>query len=98
MSGHRPFADLTKDWSPERKARVRGLKVALLSELRVERERSQVAVAEAMGKTQSAVSRIEHQNDIHLSTLRSYIEATGGRLRLIAEYQDRCYEIGADDA
>jgi transcriptional regulator with XRE-family HTH domain len=94
----RPFSDLTKNFTPERRARVEATKVGLLSELRAERERSQVTVAEAMGTTQSAISRIERQEDIHLSTLRKYIGATGGRLRVIAEYPDGLFEIGGPDA
>jgi transcriptional regulator with XRE-family HTH domain len=60
----------------------------LLSDLRAEYEVTQVEVAAAIGTTQSAVSRLERQTDLRVSTLREYVAATGGRLRLIADYGD----------
>lgn len=47
------------------------------------------AQAEALHISQDGVSRIEKRSDFLLSTLRSYIEAMGGTLRLVAEFQDR---------
>lgn len=32
MAGHRPFSDLTKDWSPERRARNEAVKAELAAE------------------------------------------------------------------
>ena len=38
---HRPFSELTKDWSPERKARVAAMTTQLVDELEAEkRERA----------------------------------------------------------
>jgi len=34
---------------------------------------------------QAGISKIESRSDMLLSTLRSYVEATGGSLRLVAE-------------
>lgn len=45
---------------------------------------TQVRLAEALGTSQGEISRIERQSDLYLSTLRSYIEAAGGELVLIA--------------
>jgi predicted transcriptional regulator len=47
---------------------------------------SQVKIAQEMGLEQSAVSRLESQDDMLLSTLRRYIEALGGELELIARF------------
>jgi len=47
-----------------------------------------VALANALDTTQSGVSRIEHQTDLYLSTLRSYIEAMGGSLEVSAVFPD----------
>ena len=47
------------------------------------------AQAEALHISQDGVSRIEKRSDFLLSTLRSYIEAMGGKLRLVAEFPDR---------
>ena len=34
---HRPFSELTKDWSPERKARVAAMTARLVDELKTEK-------------------------------------------------------------
>ena len=57
---------------------------------------SQQEVARAMGVTQSRVSRIE-SGDIaraELATLRAYIRALGGNLRLVAQIGDDQLEVG----
>lgn len=64
-----------------------------LSDVRKRTSRSQAAVATSMGTTQSAVSRLERQADLRISTLRDYAEALGGRLRLIIEYGDEVVEL-----
>ena len=65
-----------------------------LSELRRHLGRSQAEVATAAGTTQSGISRIEHQSDIHVSTLDEYVSALGGRLRLVVDHGDDRIEIG----
>jgi hypothetical protein len=50
---------------------------------------TQKRIAETLGIGQDSVSRLEKRSDLLLSTLRSYIEAMGGRLSLIAEFPDR---------
>lgn len=64
-----------------------------LAELRARRAHTQAELAAAIGTTQSAVSRLEKQGDVLISTLRDYIAATGGRIRVIAEYDDGDMEI-----
>ncbi|MCU1484396.1 MAG: uncharacterized protein JWN67_1142 [Actinomycetia bacterium] len=91
--------DALYEQSPDSRDRVAG-KVAQLNEqlaladLRARRSRTQAQLAEAIGTTQSAVSRLERQQDLLVSTLRDYVEATGGHLRLVAEYPD--YELDID--
>ena len=68
--------------------------IVTLSELRKRLGKSQAEVAAAVGTTQSGVSRMEHQTDMHISTLGEYVRALGGRLRLIAEHRDSRAEIG----
>ena len=68
--------------------------VLTLSELRRRLGRSQAEVATTIGTTQSGVSRIEHQSDMHVSTLNEYVFALGGRLRLIVEHGDAHTEVG----
>lgn len=60
-----------------------------LRDLRKAHELTQARMAEALHISQDGVSRIEKRSDFLLSTLRSYVEAMGGRLRLIAEFPDR---------
>ena len=69
-------------------------RVLTLSELRRRLGRSQAEVATTIGTTQSGVSRIEHQSDMHVSTLNEYVFALGGRLRLIVEHGDDHTEVG----
>lgn len=38
--------------------------------------------------TQSAVSKLEHADDVRVSTLRQYLEALGARLELVAVFDD----------
>ena len=45
---------------------------------------TQTDLARAIGMTQPEISRIEHQPDLLLSTLRSYIAGLGGQLSLVA--------------
>jgi transcriptional regulator with XRE-family HTH domain len=59
-----------------------------LAELRQAREMTQAQLGEALDLTQPGVSRIEHQTDLYLSTLRSYIAALGGQLEVIARFQN----------
>lgn len=87
---------------PTRSARVDGHKARLLrmmslAELRQAREYTQVQLAKALDTTQSGVSRIEHQTDLYLSTLRSYLKAMGGDLELIATFSDHRVVIGELD-
>ena len=43
--------------------------------------------------TQSEVSKIERRSDLYVSTLRSYIEAMGGELEIIARFPDGAVRI-----
>lgn len=84
-----------KELSPARrkkiKARAAELKVEEMSlrDLRHAHKLTQERVAEALGIGQDGVSRLEQRSDFLISTLRSYIEAMGGQLSLVAEFPDR---------
>jgi Helix-turn-helix len=60
-----------------------------LRDLRKARKRTQVRVARELGIKQENVSRIEKRSDLLISTLSNYVEAMGGKLRLVAEFPDR---------
>jgi DNA-binding XRE family transcriptional regulator len=100
MSGRRPFKELRAsiDADPVRRARVVDAKHAMrealaLSELRASRDVTQQVLAEALDVTQPNVSRIEHEDDVFLSTLRSYVEALGGRLEVRAVFDDLTVDL-----
>jgi Helix-turn-helix len=59
-----------------------------LRALRRELTLRQAAVAERMGMAQSDVSKLERRSDARLSTLRRWVEALGGSLRLVASFPD----------
>jgi DNA-binding transcriptional regulator YiaG len=62
---------------------------ATLGELRRAFQLSQVTLAETLDMSQSELSRLERRADLLLSTLARFVAATGGHLRLIADYPDR---------
>jgi transcriptional regulator with XRE-family HTH domain len=67
----------------------RAMRVALaLGKLREQRGATQREVADALDVSQSNVSRIEHEDDVYLSTLRGYVEALGGKLEIRAVFPD----------
>ena len=60
-----------------------------LCELRKAHHRTQASMAKQLGISQDGVSRLEKRSDLLLSTLRNYVEAMGGNLRLVAEFPDQ---------
>lgn len=60
-----------------------------LRDLRKAMAKTQTQMAKKLGIGQEGVSRLEQRSDLMLSTLRGYVEAMGGELRLIAEFPDR---------
>jgi transcriptional regulator with XRE-family HTH domain len=59
-----------------------------LNELRESVGATQVELAGRMGVNQGNVSRLERRDDLYLSTLREYVRALGGDLKLVAEFPD----------
>ena len=93
MSGRRPFSELTKDFSPERRRRVGEVKRELLAEtplheLHRARALTQRDMAKLLKVNQPAVSKLEQRADVYVSSLRSYIEAVGGKLRIVSEFPE----------
>ena len=91
MSGRQAFDELTKGFTPERRARVDARKAELraampLHELRQARAMTQKAVGDALKVKQPAVAKLERRADMYVSNLRAYIEAMGGRLNIVAEF------------
>jgi hypothetical protein len=67
-----------------------------LPKLRELRGLSQTDIAQRLQINQGAVSRLERRDDMLVGTLRNLISAMGGRLKLIAEFPDRCVDIQID--
>jgi transcriptional regulator with XRE-family HTH domain len=65
------------------------MEAMLLAEVRKQLGFTQLALAEAMGVSQSALSQVESQNDMQLSTLRRLVRALGGELDIVARFGDR---------
>ena len=60
-----------------------------LQQLRRARELTQVQLAQTLGKEQVSISQLEKRSDMLLSTLRGYVEAMGGSLNLVVQFDDR---------
>jgi predicted XRE-type DNA-binding protein len=67
-----------------------------LAEIRREQDLTQAEVAEIIGITQPNVSRLESGalDTAALATIRAYVEALGGQLRMVADFGDRTITIG----
>jgi predicted transcriptional regulator len=60
-----------------------------LRKLRELTGKTQAEVADLVAMTQSELSRAERREDHRVSTLRRYVEALGGRLEVIAVFDDK---------
>ncbi len=84
--------------SPEARARVavkteKLRKEMALAELRRARELSQQELAQTLGVGQAAIAKMEKRADMYISTLRRFIEAMGGELRIIAHFPGKDVQI-----
>ncbi|MGH8897945.1 MAG: XRE family transcriptional regulator [Egibacteraceae bacterium] len=87
-------AELERNVGHEQRARAADEKAqgeieayhASLAQLRRARQLTQTQLAKTLGKPQPEISRIERQTDVLVSTLRSYVEAMGGELELVARF------------
>ncbi|MGH9845165.1 MAG: XRE family transcriptional regulator [Blastocatellia bacterium] len=88
------FQTLREKMSPERQQRAKARTNEMLEELALQELRkvlnlTQEQVAEAMQMNQAAVSKMEHQSDIYVSTLKKFVLALGGQVRIVAIFPDR---------
>jgi transcriptional regulator with XRE-family HTH domain len=84
--------------SPEARARVvlkteKLRKEMALAELRRARELSQLELAQTLGVGQAAIAKMEKRADMYISTLRRFIEAMGGELRILAHFPGKDVQI-----
>ena len=92
ITPHAFYAEVEAD--PRSRARLKAAiaeineRQATLAQVRKARELTQAALAQLLEMDQSEVSRLEHRSNMLLSTLQSFIRATGGELQLIATFPD----------
>jgi len=87
------FSELRSRMSPEAQARATARAEALwvgmqLQAVRQARQMTQADVGAALGIEQAAISKLERRNDMHVSTLREYVRALGGELKLVASFPE----------
>lgn len=63
------------------------LEEATLRQARRSTGKTQAAVAEMLEIGQDSVSRLETRGDMLVSTLRDYVAAIGGKVRLVVEFE-----------
>lgn len=93
------FSTLLQKMHPERRERIRSRAEVLLLEmalqdLRRSRNLTQQELAKNLGVSQAALSKMERQEDMRISTLRRILGAMRGNLKLIAEFPDGEVVIG----
>ena len=101
------YQELRARMSPEAQSRAAARTEAMLlamrlQELRKTRNLTQEAVAKAMEVEQAAVSKLERRDDMYVSTLRAYVRALGGELKLVAAFPDaeiqvQSFEVARED-
>jgi len=96
VTGHKPFNELTKNFTPKRRARVAAKAAALrevmtLEELRKTHSLSPKGVAKALTVGQAAVAK---RGDMHVGDLRRYVEALGGTLEITAHFAGTAVVVG----
>jgi DNA-binding transcriptional regulator YiaG len=87
------FTELKEKMSPERREKIedraRTLLVSMaLQELRQKRQLTQQDLANILHVNQAALSKMENQSDMRVSTLRKLLAAMGGNLKIIAEFPE----------
>ncbi|GAB1409262.1 XRE family transcriptional regulator [Desulfovibrionales bacterium] len=87
------FTELRAQMSPEAQARAKAKTHAMLAEmplheLRQARGLSQKMLAEMLQVQQPSIAKMEKRTDMYISTLRSHIEAMGGKLEVVAHFPE----------
>jgi DNA-binding XRE family transcriptional regulator len=91
MKTHR-WEDIRHKRTPEREAAVGRLRDEVIEEVTLRQLRdllglTQVDLAARMQASQAQLSAIERRDDRLISTMRKYVEALGGKLRLQAVFE-----------
>jgi DNA-binding XRE family transcriptional regulator len=89
MAGHRKFAALRDKLSPAQRERSKNRvselqKEMLLAELRAAAGQTQQELADELGISQPALSKMEKQSDMQIGMLDRIVTSLGGTLEVIA--------------
>jgi DNA-binding XRE family transcriptional regulator len=92
------FSELRAKMSPEAQSRSAARAEAMLvemqlQELRKTRQVTQVELAKVMSVEQATISKLERREDMYVSTLREYVKALGGELKLVASFPDADIQV-----
>lgn len=87
------FKELKNRMSPERQEDVDNQAQAILigmalQELRQTRHLTQQELAAILNVNQAALSKMENQSDMRVSTLRKLLFAMGGKMKIVAEFPE----------
>lgn len=89
------LAEKINELSPQRRKKVGVRAAALIAkemtlrDLRAAMKMTQERLAECLNIRQDNVCRIEQRSDLMISTLRSYVQAMGGKLHIVAKFPNR---------
>ncbi len=82
-------AGMSREAQSRSAARAEAMLLAMqLHSLRKTRNLTQAEVAKTMQVEQASVSKLERRDDMYVSTLRAYVRALGGELKLVASFPD----------
>ncbi len=89
----RPYSEIRNTMSRDRRHRNELRTKLLLSEIRLSDlrkaiDRTQRDLAEFLGVSQAAISKLENQPDMLLKTLSKYVEGLGGELIVSARFPE----------
>jgi hypothetical protein len=98
MTGHRSFSELTAGLDASRCARVEALSHLIGSEIELAGLRSALGISEAdatsaMSEAAEALAPVEAGDNLTVGQLGRYVEALGGQLRIVADFDGQQVEI-----
>ncbi|MBD2500147.1 transcriptional regulator [Anabaena azotica] len=90
----KPYSELRKRMTPERRAENETRAKMMLLHLNLMELKQSLALTNDnlendLSVFDSAISELETQEDMQISTLSNYIKALGGSLKLVAEFPDK---------
>jgi DNA-binding transcriptional regulator YiaG len=94
MAGRYAFEQLRAGLSADSQRKAAALTDAMeqelsLAELRRARAMTQEQLASDLHVGQASIAKLERRTDVHLSTLRRFVEAMGGELDIVVRFPDQ---------